>query len=204
MIEFVEKKLGCGHILKLAPCAQEGEGNELPHQKSLEVLEHYEELFRIHPLSPKKVFEIGISRGGSLALWSEIFPTAQVVGMDPVPYLIVPNCERHYEEEGRSIRVMKGRMPSEEPFQYGPFDLIIDDGSHGLKDVQETFKLAWPKLVPGGLYVIEDWSHIDMALKPLITDIADLQVGYWPADKAPDTTVASFHVWRRIIAVVKK
>jgi demethylmacrocin O-methyltransferase len=39
---------------------------------------------------------------------------------------------------------------------HGPFDIIIDDGSHVNGHVIETFKIMFPKLKDGGVYVIED------------------------------------------------
>lgn len=43
-------------------------------------------------------------------------------------------------------------------------DLIIDDGSHLNDHVIESFKLLFPKLKDGGIYVVEDtqtsyWKH---------------------------------------------
>jgi hypothetical protein len=38
----------------------------------------------------------------------------------------------------------------------GPFDLIVDDGSHRVRDQQVTAETLLPYLAPGGLYIIED------------------------------------------------
>jgi hypothetical protein len=38
----------------------------------------------------------------------------------------------------------------------GPFDIIIDDGSHVPKHVVASFTMLFPKLADGGIYVIED------------------------------------------------
>jgi hypothetical protein len=38
----------------------------------------------------------------------------------------------------------------------GGIDIIIDDGSHINEHVIETFKILFPKLKDGGIYVIED------------------------------------------------
>jgi hypothetical protein len=46
----------------------------------------------------------------------------------------------------------------------GPFDFIIDDGSHENGHQIETFGILWPHLKDGGAYVIED-----------------VQTSYWPS-----------------------
>jgi hypothetical protein len=39
----------------------------------------------------------------------------------------------------------------------GPgFDIIIDDGGHTMKQQQDSFRVLWPLVRPGGLYFIED------------------------------------------------
>ena len=37
-----------------------------------------------------------------------------------------------------------------------PFDLIIDDGSHRFLDQQATLHVLWPRVRPGGFYIVED------------------------------------------------
>jgi hypothetical protein len=36
------------------------------------------------------------------------------------------------------------------------FDVILDDGSHRCSDVIETFKIMFPKIKNGGIYIVED------------------------------------------------
>jgi cephalosporin hydroxylase len=38
----------------------------------------------------------------------------------------------------------------------GPFDFIIDDGSHVGQHITASFKMLWQHLKPGGYYFIED------------------------------------------------
>ena len=40
--------------------------------------------------------------------------------------------------------------------EHGPFDIVIDDGSHIPKHVIASFNILFPKLADDGLYVIED------------------------------------------------
>jgi hypothetical protein len=45
----------------------------------------------------------------------------------------------------------------------GPFDFIIDDGSHVNSHQIESFRILWPFLKDGGTYIVED-----------------VQTSYWP------------------------
>lgn len=40
--------------------------------------------------------------------------------------------------------------------RHGPFDVIVDDASHVSSLTVASFKLLWPHVKPGGLYVVED------------------------------------------------
>ena len=40
--------------------------------------------------------------------------------------------------------------------EIGVLDIIIDDGSHLNEHIIETFKILFPKLKDGGIYVVED------------------------------------------------
>lgn len=40
--------------------------------------------------------------------------------------------------------------------KYGPFDIILDDGSHINKDVINSFEIIFPLLNNNGLYIVED------------------------------------------------
>jgi hypothetical protein len=40
----------------------------------------------------------------------------------------------------------------------GPLDLVIDDASHLYDPTRASFEALFPRLRPGGLYVIEDWA----------------------------------------------
>ena len=38
----------------------------------------------------------------------------------------------------------------------GPFDFIIDDGSHKMWDIKKSFEFLYPKMTNDGLYIVED------------------------------------------------
>ena len=100
------------------------------------------------------MFEIGVAQGGSLDMWNRYFgPYAQIVGID-----INPDCKR-LESDQISIRIgdqadaaFLGQLIEE----FGHPDVVIDDGSHRMSDISNTFEFLYPKLSPNGVYFVED------------------------------------------------
>jgi hypothetical protein len=39
-----------------------------------------------------------------------------------------------------------------------PLDLVVDDASHLVEPTRTTFNCLFPRLAPGGVYLIEDWA----------------------------------------------
>lgn len=116
----------------------------------------YNTLFRDLRDKPITYLEIGVFNGGSLRAMREAFPNAvRIVGLD-----INPGCKVH-EDRRKNIFVEIGSA-TDSAFveqimrKYGPFDLILDDGSHVNTDVFRTFELLFPTLKDVGLYVVED------------------------------------------------
>ncbi|WP_374377219.1 hypothetical protein [Dongia sp.] len=109
----------------------------------------YERYFS--PLRQKpnlRLMEIGVACGSSLKMWSKYFAAAQVTGVD-----IRPDCAKLCKLYPNINIVIANATQKTIP---GPFDIIIDDGSHVSADIAETFRLNWDSVTPGGLYVIED------------------------------------------------
>jgi Methyltransferase domain len=112
--------------------------------------------FRRRPL---RLLEIGIggygggpqAGGASLRMWRSWMPKARVVGID---LHARDFCEPRIstfagsQSDGDFLRRVEATA--------GPFDVVIDDGSHVSSDVTTTFDVLWPLLRPGGVYVIED------------------------------------------------
>ncbi|WP_419896142.1 class I SAM-dependent methyltransferase [Roseomonas sp. USHLN139] len=101
---------------------------------------------------PVKVLEIGVLGGGSVRMWRDYFANGQVIGAD------INEAVRAYAGERLSIEIAD--QSSLEDMRrlaaMGPFDLIIDDGSHVWKHQIDSFNTLFPSLRPGGLYIIED------------------------------------------------
>lgn len=129
------------------------EHNDRQTSKWVHYLEIYERHFCKFVGTSVKVLEIGVEDGGSLQMWKKYFgKNCEITGIDTLP-----KCK--YEEE--QIRVEIGSQNDinflqEIDQKYGPFDIIIDDGSHIQMDVLNTFSFLYPKLNMGGVYIIED------------------------------------------------
>jgi hypothetical protein len=123
-------------------------------------LKHYQHHFSPLRHSTRKLFEIGVgvgpldSRegGGSLRMWKDYFPKADIFGMDIVD-------RSHLEEP--NIKIFQGDqndpvLLEELASRWGPFDIIIDDGSHISEHIITSFRTLFPHVTANGLYVIED------------------------------------------------
>ncbi|WP_019628280.1 glycosyltransferase [Thioalkalivibrio sp. AKL10] len=119
-------------------------------------LDVYEDLFAPRRYDPIRLFEIGVQNGGSLELWSKYFTSAELIlGCD-----IDPACAELSFHDPR-IKVMSGDACAPATVREvdacgGAFDVVIDDGSHHVTDVVRAFGKYFPRVRPGGIYVVED------------------------------------------------
>lgn len=124
------------------------------------------EFLRFRGKQPR-ILEIGVYRGASLMLWHHFFGEgAHVVGID-----INPVCTGFNRPED-NIFVEIGDQSDPAFLQsvidkHGPFDLIIDDGSHIASHQIASFNGLFDKgLKDDGIYFVEDlecmhWGHTD-------------------------------------------
>lgn len=116
----------------------------------------YEALFLPYREKNVRYLEIGVFYGESIKAMREVFKNCEViVGID-----IDPNTKK-YEDKDNKIFVEIGDATDKNFLEsvsrkYGPFDIILDDGSHVNKDVIKTFQIGFPLLKDDGLYIVED------------------------------------------------
>ncbi len=115
-------------------------------------LAHYEQALRDLP-KIDRILEIGVHRGASLRMWREFLPYAEIVGLDVKDTGVIRADERIVVEIGNQadpavLRRLVGAR--------GPFDVVVDDGSHIWTHQIVSFETLFPTLVPGGLYILED------------------------------------------------
>jgi hypothetical protein len=125
----------------------------------------YRDVFGSLTSRPMRILEIGVLNGAGLRLWRRYFshPDTVVVGID-----IEPGCAR-FDSPSEGIRVRIGSQADPKFLQqlireFGPFDLIIDDGSHRSSHMIASFNCLFADgLKESGIYFVED-----------------LHANYWP------------------------
>lgn len=104
--------------------------------------------------SVKNILEVGIYMGASLRAWKELFPKANIIGLDY-------NVENFFSEERITSMyidqlIMQTFSDFKSVMRNTEFDLIIDDGCHGKEETINTFWQLLPKLSINGFFIVED------------------------------------------------
>jgi predicted O-methyltransferase YrrM len=134
---------------------------------------HYFEIYETHfsKYCEKKnvtMLEIGTFKGGSLQMWKDYLGSdAVIVGID-----IDPDCKA-FEEDNIHICIGSQNDPAflqDVVEKYGPFDIILDDGSHEMEHQITSFETLFRTVKDGGIYAVEDlhtsyWEGYDGGYK---------------------------------------
>ena len=126
----------------------------------------YEALAR--PLRRRQValLELGVggyarSLGGeSLLMWAAYFRKGRIYGIDIEDKTALSRGRIKVYQCSQTDRARLTALAGE----IGPFDFVIDDGSHVNAHQIESFHILWPFVKDGGWYVVED-----------------VQTSYWPS-----------------------
>lgn len=123
---------------------------------------------RIYAEIPEDIhvlLEIGVDQGASLNAWVDIFPHAKIVGLDLDLHGLVPMM---------NVTLLECDALTIDPTGFGPFDLIVDDGSHTLDDQYRAVTHWWDVgLKRGGTFIVEDVTreNADMLMERFGKDI---------------------------------
>jgi len=145
-------------------------GDQFCLVKPRSMVERYFRL--IDELAPTRMVELGICKGGSTALLASLLRPEVLVAVDIAPDRIAA-LDELVESLGLTGRVHSHfgidqsdgdtLLPIVDDALGGqPLDLVIDDASHDLELTRVSFELLFPRLRPGGVYVIEDWAWAHM------------------------------------------
>jgi len=127
-----------------------------PNRKPVIYLAEYERLFGPMRHAPLRLLELGVKIGASMALWSDYFPNATIVGLDvgekPKDFPIDKRV--HFVQGSQDDPVALEKCAD---IAGGQFDIIVDDATHLGRLSASSFSYLFPRaLRPGGIYVIED------------------------------------------------
>jgi demethylmacrocin O-methyltransferase len=192
-------------------------------------LHFYTQHYQLHfkPFRNKKITLLEIGVGGhespvegarSLRMWKKYFPYGKINSIDIF--------DKSKLQEKR-IKIFKGSQVDEIFLNdlikiIGNPDIIVDDGSHVNRHVIETFKILFPLLKDGGIYVVEDtqtsyWPSFGGDDKDLnksstllnffksLTDNLN-HSEYLPADAVPsyfDRKIISMHFYHNMVFIYK-
>ena len=118
----------------------------------------YEAIFGPIRAKPLRILEIGLWHGASLKLWRQYFehPQTIIVGVD-----VLPEC-RQFDAPAAGVHIRIGSQADpgflkQVVEEFGPFDLIMDDGSHHSSHIITSFNhLFGNGLKDTGIYFVED------------------------------------------------
>jgi len=108
------------------------------------------------------VLEFGVLGGASLCTWRDYFPNADVYGVDIDPTIVKDHGPRaHVITASQADPAVLSKVPL-------VVDVIIDDGSHLVDHIIQSFTLWYPRLAFDGIYIIEDLECVAQDLTPHI------------------------------------
>lgn len=153
-------------VLSLADMARIRPGpGELVLLKPAWMVRRYMRLLK--RLQPKRIFELGIWQGGSAVLLQRVAAAQKLVAIDlsnkrvaalddyierfALQDVLRPYFGVNQADDEQLRKLLRTEFGDE------PLDLVVDDASHLLDETRRSFNTLFPRLRPGGAYVIEDW-----------------------------------------------
>lgn len=168
-----------GVELRVAPLGGMRLPDHLVVVKPMDAVEAYRRLLGGH--DRPRVVELGIAYGGSVALIALLADPRLMVAVELseersvlLDELIADRdlpVRLHYgtdqADEVRLTEIIEQELAGE------PLDLVIDDASHRYPETIASFEVLFPRLRPGGQFIIEDWSSDHRIRALLATALAD-------------------------------
>jgi hypothetical protein len=183
----------------------------------------------LHPFryKPVRLLEIGVGgvakpdRGGnSLRMWKRYFNRGHIVGIDIHDKSRLAESRIHIYRGDQSDASFLKTIHDE----MGPFDIIVDDGSHIQHHVIASFEVLFPLLKSGGIYIIEDtqtsyWPSFEGSTKDMYTvpsimnyiiaRVHDINAVEWivadlPKEKKRSLSVSALAFYHNLIILQKE
>jgi hypothetical protein len=171
----------------------------------------YELLLEHRRLDELRLLEIGVFEGASLRTWRDYLPNTAIAGADINP------SAAELRSEGFTIFIGDQADPGflADLAANGPYDVVIDDGSHRSEHQIMTLRSIWPVVAPGGVYVIEDihtsylgnWGGGYKRQGTLVEEaksLIDDPNAWWHQQPPVLQAVESVQVWPELLVVMKQ
>ena len=185
----------------------------------------YEQWFASLRYKPVKLLEIGVGGydrprvgGNSLRMWKRYFEKGSITGIDLYDKSALMESRIQILQGDQSDVVFLQELTKVQ----GPFDIIIDDGSHMQSHIIASFESLFPLMPSGGIYVVEDtqtsyWpkfegstssmESIPSAMNYFIKRVHGVNRSEWQSEEIPvdipDQGIESIAFYHNLIFIVK-
>jgi len=156
-----------GHDFELSTHeGDRGTGGPITLKKPMWMIERYRMLAK--EFQGANMVEVGLWDGGSTAFLASAFAPSALLGFEletrPLTALDTflensphaPNVHVTLGADQSDVALLRRTV---EEHVDGLLDFVVDDASHLLGPTEVTFDCLFPLIRPGGVFVIEDWSH---------------------------------------------
>jgi predicted O-methyltransferase YrrM len=170
-----------GNTQFVSGSGRQSPGDRLVIRKGPRLVERYVEICK--HFRHGAIVELGIEAGGSTALISLLAQPRKLVACElhdkPVAALtefidthgasatVRPFYGVNQSDRARLAEIIDTEFPDQR------LDLVIDDASHLYNETKASFEVLYPRLRPGGIFVIEDWKATRWAAKLVIASMQD-------------------------------
>jgi predicted O-methyltransferase YrrM len=156
----------------------------------------------ITALQPRRILEFGIYRGGSVAWLSKLTKPIRHVAVELSPQRQAA-LDRWIASEGleSTVRTLYGvdqgdadavRAVLDSGFGDDAIDLVFDDASHLYTPTRTSFNLVFPRLRPGGIYIIEDWAWLHIVEQSVIDGVVPEPDGPSASPTVEEVPISAF------------
>lgn len=170
----------------------------------------YDELFTPLRSINLRFVELGVWEGASLRAWAKYFthPEAQIIGVDNDLARLAPLADKRITalscqlDNIRELNVLAAALA-------GPLDVVVDDASHLVIQQMACFDVLWPRVKPGGYYVIEDlhtyfWQHSNpIGSSGWLHHRVDRALGLGAEPKQNDSEIARMLIYPSMVVFQK-
>ena len=121
----------------------------------------------IRAIEVRNIVDIGVWQGGSVALLDAMCRPEKLVALEYNRERIATLDAYIAQRRSGRISLIQGINQADSEavkkvvnreFGARPIDLVIDDASHQYAETVSSFNVLFPRLRPGGLFIIEDWQ----------------------------------------------